>query len=263
MYDIREPRAGLWERLKTWLARAFYLWVGGSLIFFFGGLVTGLFPMIPRFVPIPWSCVGDYVVAPDGDVFVDIQFYESVVRYDREGNFVATYHYPCFNGKLTQLAVDDAGFVYFHEDGTVYKMTKDWRKLAVVSDPERDVRRRWTLGDDRLPRLAPERRGLTPTRPIRPGDILFANDFRGDARIRFRCSDGSLVRRSGYHLERISPDGEVTARYGSAWIYLPFVVPFPALLAFPALFAVMIYGELREQRERQRVPLWRPSDRGD
>jgi len=83
---------------------------------------------------------------------------------------------------------------------------------------------------------------LERDRPLGPGDLLFSGTARREV---FHCSDGSTLRRVGNGLERVSPEGEVVASYGTPWLLRPFVFPFPALIAWVGFFALPLWLKYR------------------
>jgi hypothetical protein len=219
-------------------------WMAGCFLSFLSGFCFTLIPF-PWGLPLPWSDFNDFAETPDGRVFVSLRFYNRALCYDRSGKFLAAHRFP-HAAKATRLATGRDGRVYCRSQNKVYVYSPDWDLLS-TSEVDARAERIWELDRDTgLPVHAPQRRGeVPPDRPLDPGDLLFGE---ADRREVFHCSDGSTLRRVGNGLERLSPEGEVVATYGTPWLLRPFVFPFPAVLAWVAIFALALWGKYRERR---------------
>jgi hypothetical protein len=219
-------------------------WMVGCVLSFLSGFLFTLLP-IPWGLPLPWSDFNDFVETPDGRVFVSIRFYNRALCYDRSGKFLAAHRFP-FGSKATRLAVGRDGLIYCRSRNAVYIYSPDWDLLRVV---EGDVgaERVWELDRDTgRPVHAPHRRKeVPPNRPLDRGDLLFSES---DRREEFHCSDGSVLRRVGNGLERVSPEGEVIATYGTPWLLRPFVFPFPAAMAWAGFLLLGLWERYRAWR---------------
>jgi hypothetical protein len=146
--------------------------------------------------------------------------------------------------------------VYFRARNTVYSLTPGWDPISVFKgDPTKD--RAWELSkDDGQPVLAPHRKREAPAnRPAARGDLLFTDATTRPMRQVFYCSDGSTLRLVGDSLERLSPAGEVIARYGTPWYLQPFVFPFPGALAWLAWFIVPGYYANKADKASKNVTI--------
>jgi hypothetical protein len=231
-------------------------WIVGCFLSFLSGALLSIFP-IPWRMPLPWSDFGDFVETPDGRVLVELRFYNRILCYDRSGEFVTGYRLP-HGAKDTRLAVGQDNLVYVRAQNAVYSYSPAWELIAVAKHGVKSERI-WELSlDTGQPVHAPRRQDLPPDRAVVPGDLLFSS---GERRVVFCCTDGATLRRKGSSLERLSPTGDVTATYATAWPLRPFVFPFPALLAWVAVFAIVPWlaflarrRVLRMQKDPQRNP---------
>lgn len=223
-------------------------WMAGCVLSFLSGFLLTVLP-IPWALPLPWSDFNDFAETPDGQVFVSVRFYNRALCYDRWGNFLAAHRFPR-GAKDTRLAAGRDGLVYVRAKNTVTTYTSDWELLSVAQG---DVpgERVWELGKDTgKPAYAAHRRGeVPPDRPLDSGDLLFSPTARREV---FHCSDGSVLRRVGNGLQRVSPEGEVVAAYGTPWPLRPFVFPFPALVAWAGFAAPPLWLKYREGKVARR-----------
>lgn len=248
------------KRIRSVLLWAFGLWTAGCFAFFLFAALTTMMGA-PRGLPLPWSDFQDFVESPDGRVFVKISFHNRVLSYDRQGRFVASYPYPPGGKKDTELAVSEDNRVFFRSRNHVSVLSTSWEVLDAV---ERDYReeRSWELDQEGRPAHAPRRAGEKGSgRPVKRGEMLFPKEMRGLAvdprRKVFHNADGSTLRKVGNSLERRSKEDDVTARYGSLWIYKPFEFPLPGGLAWLSLFA-LAFGIAWRKRRRSRMEMRRP-----
>ena len=178
----------------------------------------------PGHVELPWSDLHDFVQAKNGDIYVDVAFYGRVARYTRDGRFVASYPTA---GKSRHLAADVHGHLHWLSMNTVQTRTADWN---LIQQPGWDSRldRTWALDRNELPAHAPDHSAtaIVSDKLVEPGQLLFHD--RQSKRQMFTCPDGTVLRRRGASLVRLTPDGKVIERYAPPW-YLWFVTfPWPA-----------------------------------
>lgn len=96
-------------RLYQYLCLIAWVWI----IICIGAFLSGLFITLvgaPQWLPLPWSDFSDFVESSDVHVYVSIAFYRRVLRYDADGDFVASYPEP--SGKGNALAVDFKGRIF-------------------------------------------------------------------------------------------------------------------------------------------------------
>jgi hypothetical protein len=221
-------------------------WMIGCLAFFGIGFLMAHDKSLAW--PVPWSDLADFVETADGRVLVSVRFYGRVLCYDRSSNFLGAYPYPLPNTR-GHLAAGRDGRVFFYASDAVASLTPAW-EAQVVRNAGTVGPNVWELAaDSGQPRFAPRRHGQVPDRLLGPGDVLFAG--RRD-RQEFHCADGSVLRRAGNSLERISPGGGVTAVYGTPWFLVPFVFPVPGFFSWLAFFLLVAYRAHRCEKDRVR-----------
>jgi len=211
----------------------------------------------PGWLPVPWCTPWDFVEAADGRVYVDIPMYARVLCYDREGRFVASYPHP-FHAKGTRLAAGSNGLVYFRGVNKIHAMSDHWKTVWHVQE---DWRRpgTWRMGENGKPVFLPGRdyKSRAPSKAISPGELLYTEYWGWWERTEFLCTGGSVLRRKGNSLEKTSADGRVMARYGSHWLFAPFVFPWPASLAWAILFVFIscwiVKARLAGRERQQRI----------
>ncbi|MCC6124569.1 MAG: hypothetical protein IT426_06390 [Pirellulales bacterium] len=213
-----------------------------------GAFLSGfLFTLVsaPQWLPLPWSDFCDFVESSDGDVYVSLGFYHRVLRYDADGNFVASYPEP--PGKGDELAADLQGRIFLcYKRGRerVVVFSRAWQKLADYENNSNELVS-WRLDGKGEP--VSEQSWETATavdRAAKPGDYIFHRKQREDS---FTCIDGSRLVRTGNHLERISCDGRVIVTYSSPWILRPFTFPWPMITGW-FLIAFIKYLDYRLER---------------
>ena len=212
-----------------------FCWFVGSVVSFLSGALFIL--PIPWNLPLPWSGFNDFVETSDGRVFVSLRGYNHVLCYDRDGKFLATHRFP-FHAYVTRLAAGRDGLIYCRSQHKVHAYSSDW-ELHSVAVADTHGMRAWELDRDTgRPIDAPHRLDdVPPDRPLGPGDPLFGKDTSREV---FHCADGSTLRRVGNGLERVSPEGEVVATYGTSWLLRPFVFPWPASVAWWGFFLFVL-----------------------
>jgi hypothetical protein len=225
--------------VRRLVAAVLACWFAGCLLAFFSGFLLALLP-IPWGLPLPWSGFNDFAETTDGRVFVSSRFYNRALCYDRSGRFLYANRFPR-GAHDARLAAGKDGLLYCRGRDAVYAYSSDWELLSVARvDPREE--RVWELDRDG-PAHAPHRLGeARPDRPVGPGDLLFSEE---EGREEFRCADGSTLRRVGNDLERVSPEGEVIATYGTPWPLRPFVYPYPAFIAWCGFFLLGVLGGFR------------------
>lgn len=261
--------------LLIYLNRALVALFGIACLFF-----NFTFIGAPSWLPLPWVAVGDFVGGLDGSVYVALQG-ERVLRYDADGDFVASYKTgPVMmegDGSDMQLAVDTTGKVYLkidYEDthwrtvDNIRVYSPDWREytalrferiLPDVSDRERRAWA-WRLGSSG--RIEFVSRSDLPCcdKPVGPGELLFSGRHESNDRTRFDLPDGSHLERDGYRIARVSPAGDEIAVYRQAWYLWPFgnVVARYASNMVVFIIVLVVMGSVDEWLRRRRA---RYSDR--
>jgi hypothetical protein len=234
----------VWRAVKRLGVALLACWMAGCVLSFLSGFLLTVLP-IPWGLPLPWSDFNDFVETPDGRVFVSVRFYNRALCYDRSGRFIAARRFP-YGAKTTRLAAGRDGLVYCRSQNKVYVYSSDWELLS-VAEADAQAERVWELGRDAgLPVHAPHRHGeAPPDRALDSGDLLFGEAARREV---FHCADGSVLRRVGNGLERVSAEGEVIAAYGTPWLLWPFVFPFPACIPWAGFLLMGLWGSYRARR---------------
>ena len=208
-------------------------WIIGCVAFFLSGPAI-IFLGAPSWLPLPWSDFDDFIQTPDGKVFVDIRFYNRVLCYDKNGEFVASYPYPPGYPKVTGLAVNEDGHVLFRSRDNLYIYSSSWNFLEKIEGDD-SVRRHWRLGEDGQPvymKINVEYPRV-PDRVAKHGEYLFRSGIK---RTTFTCIDGSQLVRRRNQLKRYSVEGELVGQYSGPWLLSIFTFPWPAFLAWPLAF---------------------------
>lgn len=235
-------------RLRRVLLLALLIWIAACFVAFMCGPAVEVLGS-PRWLPLPWSDFRDFVAAPDGRVYVSVGFYNRVLVYDGAGSFVGSY--PVQETKSgPQLAADKEGNVYYWAAGRVYVVGGVWDVREVAREVGCNS---WRLEDVRkavcVSREGGRRRTLEGAAV--PGEIIFSSGGT-QQRESFACADGSSLRRTGNSLVKLSPDGKVLATFGTPWYFSWAVFPFPAALAWPAMFLLGAYFDWRDRRQARR-----------
>lgn len=224
------------QRRYAWLFTPIVVWMTATYVAFLAGAVA-TFRGWPGYVPIAWSDLGDFVEAKNGDLYLDVAFSSRVARYTRDGRFVATY--PAV-GRSRHLATDVQGRVHWLSMNTVETRDGDWRLVQRV---ERDARedRTWAMDAAGNAVHAPEltATGAVANAVVHPGQLLFHNSQR--KRQTFTCADGTVLRRQGVSLVRLTPDGRVIGRYEQPWYLWAVTFPWPAAVVGWG-FPLVVYG---------------------
>jgi len=212
------------------IAKAVYalivIWLCVCGFFFILGLFTS-FVWWPHCLPLPWSHVQSVVETGEGNIFLDVGFYGRILRYARDGKFVATYPYP-ENVKNISMLVDQKGhlgvagfnFYRFEENGA-------WTLWAKRKKPGESYWKFNSKGTPILTNIVPDR-----SSGVDQGDGA-TRGSRG-----FLCADGSMLIPmgvTGSTIVRIK-DGKIVDRYVTAWFSRPFTFPWPMGLAWPIVF---------------------------
>jgi hypothetical protein len=232
-------RVVLLAPIALWMAATYVAFVAGGVATFRGGW--------PERVPIPWSDLGDFVEAKNGDLYLDVAFYGRVVRYTRDGRFVTSYS---AEGRSRHLAADVHGNVHWLAMNTVETRDPDWR---LVQRARRDPRehRTWALDARGNAVHAPD---LTPDASVadalvHPGQLLFRDGQR--KRQTFTCADGTVLRRKGASLLRLAPDGRVIGRYAQPWYLWAVTFPWPAaVVGWGIPFIILLRQSAAKRRYR-------------
>ena len=219
------------------------IWMIGCVTSFLSGPAI-IFLGAPSWLPLPWSDFDDFVQSPDGKVLVDIKFYNRVLCYGGNGEFIASYPYPPGKPKVTGLAVNGEGHVFFRARNNLYVYNNSWNLLEKV-EGEFSIHRHWRLGEDGKPVYATVdiEAPKVPDRAAKPGEYLFREDSR---RTMFTCKDGSRLVRERNQLKRYSAEGGLIGKYSEPWFLSIFTFPWPALLAWPIAF-LFAYVENRKR----------------
>lgn len=216
--------------LFTWSLACFLQFPLGSVITAIGS---------PRWLPLPWSAMADFVSVPNGNIYISLGFYTRVLCYDRDGHFVASYPVPETKHGV-RLAVDDKGHLYYWALGKIFLVDEVWNTQELA---EKAGCESWSLDETYKPICRPEvqKNEQMPGRTIRHGEILFAAS--SEIRESFRCTDGSVLERSGWSGNSLlirSGDGKIRKTLTTPWYLSWAVFPFPADLALPVM-ALLIF----------------------
>lgn len=194
----------------------------------------------PRWLPVPWSDFNDFAETADGRVFVDIAFFNRVLRYNREGRFIGSYPYPAaaVATRDTELAATKDGRLLFRSQHRLFVLDSS---MKLQDELECDFRteRNWRLDTNGTPVCVSDvvPGSLIVNGLIEPGDQMFANKPRRSV---FRCGDGALLVRRGNRLERHAPDGSLVTTYSAPVLLWPLEFPWPASLAWVCFFGTII-----------------------
>jgi len=218
-------------------------WIIGCVAFFLSGPAI-MFLGSPSWLPLPWSDFDDFVQTPDGKVFVDIRFYQRVLCYDANGEFVASYPYPPGHPKVTGLAVNEDGHVLFRARNILYIYSSTWDLLEKF-EGEDSANMYWRLKENGQPAYIKSDfvYPRVPDRVAIPGEYLFRKEGK---RTTFRCMDGSQLIRGINHLKRYTAEGELVGQYSGPRLLWIFTFPFPAFLAWPLAF---LFGYIHHRKQ--------------
>ena len=233
-----------WRTLGRTLRKVLFAWVVIAFATLMAGLVISEMGS-PRWLPLPWSDLTDFVETSDGRVFVSIGFFGRILAYDKDGEFLGSFHYPPTKPGA-RLNVDDNDRVYFRAAGKIFALDNDLEPRQVA---ELIGCTEWTLADTReLVCTSMERDKLNEptTTPVKAGERVFASNLA--PRKFFTGKDGSTLRRGWTRLVRFSPQGEKEASFGTPWYLWLLQSPFPTL---PLIFVFFIYLFVEERLEKR------------
>lgn len=203
----------------------------------------------PRWLPLPWSAMTDFVSVPNGHIYISLGFYNRVLCYDGDGRFVGSYPVPETKHGV-RLAVDDKGHLYYWALGKIILVDEDWKTQVLA---EKVGCESWSLDETYKPicRAEAQQNIQMPGRAISHGEVLFAASSK--ERESFRCTDGSMLERSGWNRNSLlirSEDGKIGKTLGTPWYLSWAVFPFPASLALlvTALIIFLCNGTKKPQQ---------------
>ena len=226
------------------------VWLIGCIISFLSGIFI-LYLGAPSWLPLPWSDFYDFIQIPDGKVFVDIRFYNRVLCYNENGEFVASYPYPPGRyPRATGLAVNEDGHILFLSQDILYIYNSSWEVLEKI-EGEKSGRGRWQMGGDGKPIYLKSNveNPSVPDRVVKPGEYIFRNKQRSI----FRCIDGSQLVREWNCLNQYSEEGELVGQYSGPKLLSIFTLPWPAFLAFRLGF-LFAYIEKKKRGLKKNSP---------
>lgn len=218
----------------------------------------------PRWLPLPWSDMADFVSLPNGKTYISLGFFPRVLCYDKNGHFVSSYPVPMTRGGV-QLAVDDKGHLYYLALGKIFRVGEDWNTQQIA---ERIGCHAWYLDETYNPVCLQDTQKVeqVPGRPVSRGEILFSKisnqrDFFKPGRVlfstytgrrdMFRCADGSMLVRSGWSGNSLiiqSPDGKTVKELATPWYWSWAVFPFPGSLGCAAMFLLGLIADRKYKK---------------
>ncbi len=187
----------------------------------------------PNWMPLPWTGVRDFVGGKDGSVYIAM-LGERVLRYDDDGEFVASYKTgPVMmegNGSDMHLAADVEGRIYLKIDDEIRVYSPDWQEYRDMrfdwnlpwASPDERLKRAWRLGAAGNIEFASRSTLTYHPRAVAPGELLFSGRIRSGQREKFVYPDESRLERRGDNVVRSSESGAVQAIYSQAWYLWPF-----------------------------------------
>ena len=201
----------------------------------------------PRWLPLPWSDMADFVALPNGNTYISLGFFPRVLCYDQTGRFVASYPVPLTKNGVG-LAVDDRGQLYYWALGKIFTVDENWNSQEIAEKIGCDA---WYLDESYKPlcRQGTQSIGQVIGSPVSGGGFLFSTSTA--RRDMFRRADGSILERCGWSGNSLllrSQDGKVMKTLAAPWYLSWAEFPFPASLAWIAIFLLAFYFEFPRDR---------------
>jgi len=238
------------KRVKRRLRAVLVVW---ALSIFPIGFCAALAPRWPSWVELPWSDISDFVVTPDGRMYVYNGFFEQMMVYGAAGDFQISWPGPGYRPSSGGdcLAVAEDGRIFLLSYNTVFALSSQGEELFRVSG-DRAGSRVWRLTENGGVEIVHNPRPDTrsPDRPVRNGEILLGEECSGThgpwPHSRYDRPDGGAVHRHlGPRLEICFPDGR-TRTVMTPWYLLWAQLPFPAVP-----WIVLLIWERSERKQKR------------
>jgi hypothetical protein len=209
------------------------------------------YDIIPSWLPLPWSDIGDFIDVPNGDVYANSEFFARIIRTDQSGHFIASYPYPDEQGHAhyTRLAVGHDHRIYLERPRTIYTCSPDMR---VVAEFSRAACTYWTLNQEgQVVCVTSQNQPSRVHRIVLPGEPMFTFGG-GKMRETFQSQEGVILTRTSGGLVK-QFQGTVIAAYRSHWLLRSFVFPWPGILFFVVSWGGFLVLREHEKDVKQKV----------
>ncbi len=253
--DIKSVK--IWAKVKIWAQGALVVWAVAILPVMMTPLMMAIpfAPRWPSWLELPLWNLSDFIVAPDGRIFVYTSFYDYMMVYEDSGDFQSSWPGPLrLSAGGHCLSVGEEGRVFLKIDRTVFALSPDGEELFRVSG-DRTGSRVWRLTERGEVEVVhnPLPKTQAPKRPVRNGEILFGEECGFFYQKNMPGPyGGSVQRRVGPRLQILFPDGHsrtIMTSWYLLWGHMP--VPFvPRIVLSIWLKPCCSIGSLSFRRKR-------------
>jgi len=222
-----------------------------------------ILPLLPHFnIELPWNTYGDFVVDKDDNIYL-FSDYHSVLKYDKEGNFISSIPYET-EYQRHDLATDITGRLYvngtgdvliFNSEGKLEKeflVDKNESALLLLENGETEITKE--LSSHFIQSLCKKRNRKTVT----PGDAIFYYYSKCSPSNYNPMTDIFIDKKGNKYsykgilsgVIKISPNGKEITVVKQPLYFLIFLLPYAIIFAlfFFILFAITSGRPKRNQK---------------